>query len=98
MKKSPQKSLIFNKLYSVTQQNTSHGKKSRNGVVYDALTGRVMDAEEALRHGVVSRVVPDDELDDKVLETARHIASAPAFTVKMFRRTLQRKMKRYGLR
>ncbi len=55
-----------------------------------ALTGRVMDAEEALRHGVVSRVVPDDELDDKALELARHIATAPAFTVKMFRRMLRR--------
>jgi enoyl-CoA hydratase/carnithine racemase len=55
-----------------------------------ALTGRVMDAEEALRHGVVSRVVPDDQLDDAVMEVARHIASLPAFTVRMFRRTLSR--------
>jgi len=55
-----------------------------------ALTGRILDAEEALRHGVVSRVVSDDELDEKVLEVAHHIAKAPAFTVKMFRRTLAR--------
>ena len=55
-----------------------------------ALTGRVMDAEEALRHGIVSRVVPDDELDATVLSIARQIAQAPAFTVKMFRRTLGR--------
>jgi enoyl-CoA hydratase/carnithine racemase len=55
-----------------------------------ALTGRVMDAEEALRHGVVSRVVPDDQLDDAALEIAHQIAQAPAFTVKMFRRTLGR--------
>jgi len=55
-----------------------------------ALTGRVMDAEEALRHGIVSRVVPDAELDDAALEIAHQIAKAPAFTVKMFRRTLQR--------
>jgi enoyl-CoA hydratase/carnithine racemase len=55
-----------------------------------ALTGRVMDAEEALRHGVVSRVVPDDRLDDAVLEIARQIAAAPPFTVAMFRRTLAR--------
>jgi len=53
-----------------------------------ALTGRVMDAEEALRHGVVSRVVPDDELDEVCLEAAHGIAKAPAFTVKMFRRNL----------
>lgn len=55
-----------------------------------ALTGRVMSAEEALRHGVVSRVVPDDELDETVLDMARTIAKAPAFTVTMFLRTLRR--------
>ena len=55
-----------------------------------ALTGRVMDAQEALRHGVVSRVVPDAELDEAALAIARQIAAAPAFTVQMFRRTLGR--------
>ncbi|TFG96440.1 MAG: enoyl-CoA hydratase/isomerase family protein, partial [Myxococcales bacterium] len=55
-----------------------------------ALTGRVMDAQEALRHGVVSRVVPDAELDKTALEIGRQIAAAPAFTVQMFRRTLGR--------
>jgi enoyl-CoA hydratase/carnithine racemase len=62
-----------------------------HGLVADlALTGRVMDAEEALRHGVVSRVVPDEKLDETCLEIARQIAGAPAFTVQMFRRTLGR--------
>jgi enoyl-CoA hydratase/carnithine racemase len=55
-----------------------------------ALTGRVLEAEEALRHGVVSRVVPDAALDETCLEIARDIASRPAFAVKMFRRTLSR--------
>jgi enoyl-CoA hydratase/carnithine racemase len=62
-----------------------------HGLVADlALTGRVMDAEEALRHGVVSRVVPDAELDATALEIARQIAAAPAFPITMFRRTLGR--------
>ena len=62
-----------------------------HGLVADlALTGRVMDAQEALRHGVVSRVVPDDQLDAACLEIAHAIAKAPAFTVQMFRRTLAR--------
>jgi enoyl-CoA hydratase/carnithine racemase len=62
-----------------------------HGLVADlALTGRVMDAQEALRHGVVSRVVPEAELDQTALEIARKIAEAPAFTVQMFRRTLGR--------
>ena len=62
-----------------------------HGVAADlALTGRIMDAEEALRHGVVSRVVPDEQLDEAAMEIARGIAASPAFTVKMFRRTLGR--------
>ncbi|MBW2426485.1 MAG: enoyl-CoA hydratase/isomerase family protein [Deltaproteobacteria bacterium] len=52
------------------------------------LTGRVMDAEEALRHGVVSRVVSADELEETALEMARGIASSPAFTVKLARRNM----------
>jgi enoyl-CoA hydratase/carnithine racemase len=62
-----------------------------HGLVADlALTGRVMDAHEALRHAVVSRVVPDAELDATCLGIAHEIARRPAFTVKMFRRTLGR--------
>jgi len=49
-----------------------------------------MTAEEALRHGVVSRVVPDAQLDETALEMARAIAQAPELTVKMFLRTLRR--------
>jgi enoyl-CoA hydratase/carnithine racemase len=62
-----------------------------HGVAADlALTGRVMDAQEALRHGIVSRVVPDEKLDATCLEIAHGIAKSPAFTVRMFRRTLDR--------
>ena len=51
----------------------------RPGVVSDlVLTGRVMEADEALAHGVVSRVVPVDELDATVREMAEQIAAAPA--------------------
>jgi enoyl-CoA hydratase/carnithine racemase len=57
------------------------------GVVADmVLTGRPMDAAEALAHGVVSRVVPPADLDDVVMEMAEKIAAAPAATVSMARR------------
>jgi enoyl-CoA hydratase/carnithine racemase len=60
-----------------------------HGVAADmALTGRVMTAEEAYGHGVVSRLVPEDELDAVTMAMAETIASAPAFTVKMARRTI----------
>lgn len=61
-----------------------------HGVASDmVLTGRVMDAEEALRHGVVSRVVVPEALDDTVREMAEQIAAAPAVTVKMAREVIR---------
>ena len=60
-----------------------------HGLAIDlALTGRVMGAAEALQHGIVSRVVPDDQLEQTTLEIAHEIAQAPAFTVKMARRVV----------
>jgi len=57
-----------------------------HGLVSDmVLTGRVVTAEEALRHGIVSRLVPPDELDATVREMAEQIASAPAASVRMAR-------------
>ncbi|MCU1393742.1 MAG: Enoyl-CoA hydratase/carnithine racemase [Ilumatobacteraceae bacterium] len=56
------------------------------GVVSDmVLTGRIMSAEEALHHGVVSRIVPADELDATAREMAEQIAAAPAVAIKLSR-------------
>jgi enoyl-CoA hydratase/carnithine racemase len=61
-----------------------------HGVASDmVLTGRPMDAAEAFAHGIVSRVVPNEALDETVWEIARKIAAAPAVTVKMARRVIQ---------
>jgi enoyl-CoA hydratase/carnithine racemase len=61
-----------------------------HGVVSDmVLTGRPMQAEEALGHGVISRIVPADELDATAREMAEKIAAAPAVTVKMARRVIK---------
>lgn len=59
------------------------------GLVSDmVLTGRRLSAEEALHHGIVSRVVPREELDDTAREMAERIAAAPAVTVKLARRVI----------
>ncbi len=59
------------------------------GVTADlVLTGRAMDAAEAYAHGIVSRVVPREDLDRTVREMAERIASSPAVTVNMARRVL----------
>jgi enoyl-CoA hydratase/carnithine racemase len=60
------------------------------GVVGDlVLTGRVMSAEEALGHGIVSRVVEPEALETTVREMAEAIAKAPAVTVKMAREVIR---------
>lgn len=47
------------------------------------LTGRLVDADEALRVGLVSRVVPDDRLLDAALQIAEEIATNSPFGVWM---------------
>ena len=60
------------------------------GVASDLIfTGRVMSVEEAFAHGIVSRIVAPEALDDTALEMAEQIASAPKVTVKMAKRVLQ---------
>jgi enoyl-CoA hydratase len=47
------------------------------------LTGRIIDAAEADRIGLVTRVVPDDQLVDSALETAALIARNAPWGVRM---------------
>jgi len=62
-----------------------------SGLVSDmVLTGRRLSAEEALQHGIVSRVVAPEELDATAREMAEKIAASPAVAVKMARRVIAR--------
>lgn len=54
------------------------------------LTGRMMDAEEAERAGLVSRIVPADDLLDVVLEAAEMIASKSLPIAMMTKETINR--------
>ena len=60
-----------------------------HGLVSDmVLTGRRISADEALSHGIVSRVMPNDELDTTAHEIAEKIAASPAVTVKLARKVI----------
>ena len=54
------------------------------------LTGRMMDAEEAERAGLVSRIVPVDNLVDEALETAEKIAKLSLPSVMMAKECVDR--------
>ena len=53
------------------------------------LTGRMVLADEALRAGLVSAVLPDDELLDHALDLARQIAAHSPLGVQLTKRALQ---------
>lgn len=53
-----------------------------------ALTGDMIDADEALACGLVSQVVPDEELMDAARMLARRIAANPTHAVRMTKRLL----------
>jgi enoyl-CoA hydratase/carnithine racemase len=61
-----------------------------SGLALDlALTGRRIEADEALRLGLVSHVVADDDLDEFVLDMARSIAERPPLVVRFLREHVQ---------
>jgi enoyl-CoA hydratase len=54
------------------------------------LTGRMMDAAEAERAGLVSRVVPVDDLKDEAIKTASKIADLSLPVVMMTKEAVNR--------
>ena len=60
-----------------------------HGLVTDLVfTGRTLDADEALRHGIVSRLVDREQLDAEAMAIATSIAAAPPLAVRAWRQNL----------
>ena len=54
------------------------------------LEGRVFDAEEAWRKGLVNRVVPDDKVEDEAYATARRIAEGAPLVNRWHKQFIER--------
>ena len=61
------------------------------------LLGEIIPAEDALRMGLVNRVVPDDELDEAAMEMARKLASLPPVAVRLNKRLINLVYEQMGL-
>lgn len=57
-------------------------------------TGRIIDAQEAERIGVVNRVVPQDKLMDEAWALARTIAAKPPLAARWIKELLYRGLER----
>ena len=57
-------------------------------------TGRALSADEAERHGLVSRVVAEEKLEAALAEIARTILAAPADALRLAKRTIDRGVER----
>ena len=71
-----------------TQRLTRAVGKSKSMDMH--LTGRFMDAAEAERSGLVSRVVPADTLIEEAMQAARKIAGKSAVTVRAVKEAVNR--------
>ena len=71
-----------------TQRLTKFVGKSKSMEMH--LTGRFMNAEEAERSGLVSRIVPASELRQEVVEVAGKIAEKSSLSVKYIKESVNR--------
>jgi enoyl-CoA hydratase len=60
-------------------------------------TGRAISAQEALQHGMVSRVVPREKLAEETLALAVHIAKRPMFGLATAKQSVNNSMDAMGM-
>ncbi len=63
------------------------GKRLAKDMMY---TGRTLTAEEALAHGLVSRLVAPDQLDEALASIVKAITEAPPQSLRLAKRTIDR--------
>ncbi len=60
------------------------------------LTGDSVDADEAYRLGMVSKVFPDDQLVDRTVEFAQRIAQLPTMTSLLIKESVNQSVDNMG--
>ena len=60
-------------------------------------TGRAITAEEAHRHGMVTKVVPRDELESATLDMATHIAKRPMIGLTLAKQSVNNTLDAMGM-
>ena len=55
-------------------------------------TGKVLDAEDCLRLGIVNQVVEHGELMEQTLDLARQIAAGPTYSMALIKKLVQRSL------
>lgn len=70
-----------------TQRLARHTGKGRTLEII--MTGRMMDAEEALSAGLVSKVVPQEDLMDTVKDTAEQVLTKGPLAVRLTKPAVQ---------
>lgn len=60
-------------------------------------TGRALTAAEALQHGMVTKVVPRDELEPATLDMAEHIAKRPLFGLTLAKQSVNNALDAMGM-
>ncbi len=60
-------------------------------------TGRAITADEALRHGMVNKVVPLEELEAATIEMAAHIARRPMFGLTLAKQSVNNSLDAMGM-
>ncbi len=53
-----------------------------------ALTGRTIDADEAFQLGLVNRIIPHEEISEKVMKVARQMATRPPMVLATIKRNI----------
>ena len=66
----------------------------KGNAMYILLSGRLLDAQEALRIGLVNQVIPKEELEDYTYRLANEIASLAPLSHKVNKQTMSQVLAR----